>query len=108
MVCSSSQASFTRSTRRETRPGLSALFHGLQCLTGPLEPTQNIAVGYTGGQTQNPTYREVCSGTTGHAEALLVEYKPDMVKFEDLVHFFFKFHDPTTPNRQGNGAFGRQ
>ncbi|KAI9024787.1 peptide methionine sulfoxide reductase [Hyaloraphidium curvatum] len=63
---------------------------------------QSIMVGYTGGHTQNPTYREVCSGTTGHAEALLFEYKPDLVKYEDLVHFFFKFHDPTTPNRQGN------
>lgn len=59
-------------------------------------------VGYTGGHTENPTYREVCSGTTGHAEALLLEYKPDLVPYEDLVRFFFRFHDPTTPNRQGN------
>lgn len=66
---------------------------------------QNIMVGYTGGHTENPTYKEVCSGTTGHAEALLIEYKPDLVKYEDLVRFFFRFHDPTTPNRQGNGWF---
>ncbi|KXS14129.1 oxide reductase [Gonapodya prolifera JEL478] len=62
----------------------------------------NAVVGYTGGHSQNPTYKQVCTGTTGHAEALEIEYRPEKVKYEDLVRFFFKFHDPTTLNRQGN------
>jgi len=62
----------------------------------------SAVVGYTGGSTANPTYKQVCSGTTGHAEALELEYQTEKVKFEDLVRFFFKFHDPTTLNRQGN------
>jgi peptide-methionine (S)-S-oxide reductase len=59
------------------------------------------AVGYTGGHTQNPTYRDVCSHTTGHAEAVLVEYDPQKVTYAKLVGVFFRSHDPTTKNRQG-------
>ena len=59
-------------------------------------------VGYTGGTAVNPTYREVCTGTTGHAEALQIEYDPSKVKYEDLVEYHFRMHDPTTMNRQGN------
>ena len=59
------------------------------------------AVGYTGGKTQNPTYETVSSHTTGHAEAVLVEYDPQKVTFDDLTRIFFMNHDPTTPNRQG-------
>jgi peptide-methionine (S)-S-oxide reductase len=57
--------------------------------------------GYTGGQTTSPTYYEVCSGRTGHAEAVLVTYDPAKVTYEKLLEEFFRHHDPTTPNRQG-------
>jgi peptide-methionine (S)-S-oxide reductase len=58
-------------------------------------------VGYTGGHTENPSYREVCSDRTGHAEAVEVEYDPDRVSYEALLETFWSVHDPTTPNRQG-------
>lgn len=60
------------------------------------------AVGYTGGPTPNPTYREVCSGKTGHTEGVLVVYDPAKVSFEQLCQIFFEGHDPTQGMRQGN------
>jgi peptide-methionine (S)-S-oxide reductase len=59
------------------------------------------AVGYTGGTTKDPTYEQVCSDGSGHAEAVLVEYDPARVGYDELVDLFFKLHDPTTKDRQG-------
>lgn len=59
------------------------------------------AVGYTGGAFENPTYRDVCSGTTGHAEVVQVEYDPSQVSYDALLALFWSIHDPTTLNRQG-------
>jgi peptide-methionine (S)-S-oxide reductase len=59
------------------------------------------AVGYSGGSTKNPTYEDVCSGQTGHAEVVRVEYDPEIVPYEDLLEVFWNSHDPTTLNRQG-------
>lgn len=60
-----------------------------------------VTSGYTGGTVDNPTYREICTGTTGHAEVVQVEYDPAIVAYEDLLQVFWKTHDPTTLNRQG-------
>ncbi|MHC4619203.1 MAG: peptide-methionine (S)-S-oxide reductase MsrA, partial [Planctomycetota bacterium] len=58
-------------------------------------------VGYTGGRTKNPTYRRVCAGRTGHAEAVQLIYDPNRVSYEQLLEVFWKIHNPTTLNRQG-------
>lgn len=58
--------------------------------------------GYSGGQTKNPTYKEICSGTTGHAEVLQITYDTSIISYDELLEVFWKTHDPTTLNRQGN------
>ncbi len=66
-----------------------------------LKGVEKVTSGYIGGTTANPTYREVCSGYTGHAEAIKIDYNPQEVGYEDLLEVFFATHDPTTLNRQG-------
>lgn len=66
-----------------------------------IKGVQKVVSGYIGGTTQNPTYKEICTGTTGHAEAIQITYDPKSVAFEDLLEVFFGTHDPTTLNRQG-------
>jgi peptide-methionine (S)-S-oxide reductase len=63
---------------------------------------KRVVSGYTAGHTDAPTYREVCEGDTGHAEAVRIEFDPTQVRYEDLLDVFFATHDPTTRNRQGN------
>lgn len=58
-------------------------------------------VGYTGGHTANPTYKEVCTDKTGHAESVEIEFDPSIIRYEDLLDVFWNIHDPTTVNRQG-------
>jgi peptide-methionine (S)-S-oxide reductase len=66
-----------------------------------IEGVQSVVSGYAGGTKPNPTYREVCSGTTGHAEVVRIEYNPNRISYEELLELFWKAHDPTTSNRQG-------
>jgi peptide-methionine (S)-S-oxide reductase len=67
-----------------------------------LRGVRSVVSGYTGGATKNPTYEQVCSGGTGHAEAIKIEFDPSAISFRDLLTVFFATHDPTTLNRQGN------
>ena len=60
-----------------------------------------VESGYSGGSQENPSYEQVCSGLTGHAEAVLVSYDPGKISFGEILEFFWKIHDPTTENRQG-------
>ncbi len=63
-----------------------------------------VESGYSGGDTDNPTYKDICTGTTNHAECLKITYDPTVVSYEDLLKVFWETHDPTTPNRQGNDS----
>jgi len=63
-----------------------------------------VTSGYAGGQKENPSYEEVCSGATGHAEVVQIEYDPHVISYEKLLETFWEVHDPTTLNRQGNDA----
>ncbi len=67
-----------------------------------LEGVLKVESGYSGGHVDNPTYKEVCEGTTGHAEAINIVYDPEKITFDELLKVFWETHDPTTPNRQGN------
>ena len=67
-----------------------------------LKGVKSVLPGYSGGEVENPSYEEVCTGTTGHAEAAQVEFDPAVISFEKLLHVFWHTHDPTTLNRQGN------
>jgi len=67
-----------------------------------LRGVQSVGSGYAGGTTENPTYKSICTGTTGHAEVIQVTFDPAVVSYEKLLEVFWKSHDPTTLNRQGN------
>ncbi|WP_024302452.1 peptide-methionine (S)-S-oxide reductase MsrA [Pseudogulbenkiania sp. MAI-1] len=77
-------------------------FWCLESAFNRLEGVQSAISGYTGGHTPDPSYREVCDGTTGHAEAVEVTFDPTVLSYRDLLTVFFALHDPTTPNRQGH------
>lgn len=77
-------------------------FWCLEAIFQQVKGVSAVVSGYAGGAKANPTYEEVCSGTTGHAEVVRVEFDPTVIRYEDVVRLFFHIHDPTTLNRQGN------
>jgi peptide-methionine (S)-S-oxide reductase len=76
-------------------------FWCLEAVFADLKGVEKVESGYAGGEMPNPTYRQVCSGTTGHAEVVQVTFDPKVISFKELLEVFFVIHDPTTPNRQG-------
>ncbi len=82
-------------------------FWGIEAAFREIEGVVRTRVGYTGGRTVDPTYEQVCSDATGHAEAVEVSYTPGQVTYDELLDVFWSIHDPTTPNRQG-WDFGSQ
>jgi len=76
-------------------------FWGIEAHFGELQGVRSTEVGYTGGSTSQPSYRQVCSHSTGHAEAVRLEFDPQAITYEALLEAFFAMHDPTTRDRQG-------
>lgn len=66
-----------------------------------LEGVEKVNCGYAGGHTENPSYREVCKGKTGHAEVIKIEYDDEKISYREILEFFFRIHDPTTEDREG-------
>lgn len=77
-------------------------FWCMEAVFDDLEGVEDVVSGYSGGHKENPTYQEVCTGTTGHAEVVQIKFDPDVISYADILRVFFSVHDPTTLNRQGN------
>jgi peptide-methionine (S)-S-oxide reductase len=88
--------------KRDTATFAGGCFWCIETTMARLKGVDTVISGYTGGKTKDPTYREVCSGFTGHAEAVQIIYNPDIVDYNTLLTVFFTMHDPTQLNRQGN------
>lgn len=77
-------------------------FWCLEAVYQDLRGVEKVVSGYAGGHVPNPGYRQVCSGETGHAEVVQLSYDPEVISYDDLLYVFWRVHDPTTLNRQGN------
>lgn len=77
-------------------------YWGMEALLRRISGVLDTQVGFTGGHVEHPTYEQVCTKTTGHAEAIKITYDPDQVSYRRLLELFFQIHDPSTVNRQGN------
>ena len=86
----------------ETATLAGGCFWGMQDLIRKLPGVISTRVGYTGGMTSSPTYRDICTGRTGHAEGLEITFDPERIGYRNVLELFFQIHDPTTENRQGN------
>jgi peptide-methionine (S)-S-oxide reductase len=92
------------STANDTATFANGCFWCTEAIFEQLEGVISATSGYTGGKTENPTYKQVCSGETGHAECLQIIYDPKKISFDELLEVFWQTHDPTTLNRQGADA----
>jgi peptide-methionine (S)-S-oxide reductase len=90
--------------RLETAILAAGCFWCVEAVFSRLRGVEKVVPGYAGGSVPNPTYREVCSGTTGHAEAVQITFDPETISFAELLEVFWRTHDPTTHNRQGADA----
>jgi len=88
-------------TRSDTATFGGGCFWCVEAVFGMTEGVLEVKSGYMGGHNENPTYEQVCTGTTGHAEVVQVRFDPDVIGYRDLLEIFFGVHDPTTLNRQG-------
>ncbi|MGA7617306.1 MAG: peptide-methionine (S)-S-oxide reductase MsrA [Thermoanaerobaculia bacterium] len=86
----------------ETATLAGGCFWGVEELIRKLGGVVRTSVGYTGGTLEKPRYEDVKSGRTGHAESVEIVFDPSRISYEEILRFFFRLHDPTTPNRQGN------
>lgn len=77
-------------------------FWCLEAVFQQLRGVTEVQPGYAGGHVPNPTYEQVCTGTTGHAEVVQITFDPDVITYQELLDVFFSIHDPTTPDRQGD------
>lgn len=93
---------FMTNTQTETATFAGGCFWGVEELIRALPGVLSTEVGYTGGTMENPRYEHVKSGRTGHAESIHVVFDPSKITYEAILEFFFRLHDPTTANRQGN------
>ena len=96
------KTTMTTDTKFETATLGAGCFWCVEAVFQRLEGVEKVVSGYSGGFVENPTYRAVCDGTTGHAEVCQVTFDPKKLSFQDLLVVFFATHDPTTPNQQGN------
>ena len=85
----------------ETATLAAGCFWCVEAIFDDLKGVEDVVSGYSGGRTQDPTYKEVCSETTGHAEVVQIRFDPSELSFKELLQVFFTVHDPTTLNRQG-------
>ncbi|PIE34484.1 peptide-methionine (S)-S-oxide reductase [candidate division KSB3 bacterium] len=76
-------------------------FWCVEAIFQEIQGVQQVVSGYAGGTTENPTYQQVCTGSTGHAEVVQIIFDPEVISFEDILYIFWRTHDPTTLNRQG-------
>jgi peptide-methionine (S)-S-oxide reductase len=88
--------------RLETATLGTGCFWCTEAIFSQLKGVHSVVSGYSGGHVENPTYEEVCAKTSGHAEVVRIEYDPEVISYEELLEVFWRVHDPTTPNRQGN------
>jgi peptide-methionine (S)-S-oxide reductase len=91
----------TKPTENEIATLAGGCFWCLEAVYDDLKGVEDVVSGYSGGKTPNPTYQQVSTGMTGHAETVQITFDPKQVSYEDLLHVFFTIHDPTTLNRQG-------
>ncbi len=91
----------SESGKTETATFAAGCFWGVESIVNHIDGVLETTVGYTGSHTENPTYKQVCTGTTGHSEAVEIVFDPAVVSYKELLGYFWRLHDPTTPNIQG-------